>query len=309
MHSNTFAARAGRWSAKNRKKAIWGWLAFVAVAFVVGQAIGTEKPSNQNDYIGQSGKAEKLFDDHFPKQSDENVLVQARAGGHATDPAVHKAVDQVVAGVSGKPGVTEVKSPFANGNGDQISKDGRSVLVKFKLNGDEDRTQKLVDPVETAVDKAKSANPAVFVGQFGDASANKAIDKSFSDDFKKAEQLSLPITLIILVFAFGALVAAGVPLLLGLSAVMATLGHALLPASRTRGKAARCREARGRPHRGRHLGASGARLRLHRHGRDGRHVLRRRPYLHRPRRRRDHGRRRGDDRLGHGRARRPGVAR
>jgi putative drug exporter of the RND superfamily len=229
MHSNTFAARAGRWSAKNRKKAIWGWLAFVAVAFVVGQAIGTEKPSNQNDYIGQSGKAEKLFDDHFPKQSDEQVLVQAKQGGHATDPAVRKAVGDVVAGVAHKPGVTEVKSPFAPGNGDQISKDGRSVLVKFKLNGDEDKTQKLVDPVETAVDKAKSGNPAVFVGQFGDASANKAIDKSFSDDFKKAEQLSLPITLIILVFAFGALVAAGVPLLLGLSAVMATLGLVAIP--------------------------------------------------------------------------------
>jgi uncharacterized membrane protein YdfJ with MMPL/SSD domain len=229
MHSNTFAARAGRWSAKNRKKAIWGWLAFVAVAFVIGQAIGTVKPSNQNDYIGQSGKAEKLFDDHYPKQSDEQVLVQAKEGGHATDPAVRKAVDDVVAGVSHKPGVTEVKSPFANGNGDQISKDGRSVLVKFKINGDEDKTQKLVDPVETAVDKAKSGNPAVFVGQFGDASANKAIDKSFSDDFKKAEQLSLPITLIILVFAFGALVAAGVPLLLGLSAVMATLGLVAIP--------------------------------------------------------------------------------
>jgi uncharacterized membrane protein YdfJ with MMPL/SSD domain len=229
MHSNTFAARAGRWSAKNRKKAIWGWLAFVAVAFVVGQAIGTVKPSNQNDYIGQSGKAEKLFDDHYPKQSDEQVLVQAKQGGHATDPAVRKAVDDVVAGVSHKPGVTEVNSPFANGNGDQISKDGRSVMVKFKINGDEDKTQKLVDPIETAVDKAKSGNRAVFVGQFGDASANKAIDKSFSDDFKKAEQLSLPITLIILVFAFGALVAAGVPLLLGLSAVMATLGLVAIP--------------------------------------------------------------------------------
>jgi RND superfamily putative drug exporter len=229
MHSNTFAARAGRWSAKNRKKAIWGWLAFVAVAFVVGQAVGTEKPSNQNDYIGQSGKAEKLFDDHFPKQSDEQVLVQAKQGGHATDPAVRKAVGDVLAGVAHKPSVTEVKSPFAPGNADQISKDGRSVLVKFKLNGDEDKTQKLVDPVEAAVDKAKSGNPAVFVGQFGDASANKAIDKSFSDDFKKAEQLSLPITLIILVFAFGALVAAGVPLLLGLSAVMATLGLVAIP--------------------------------------------------------------------------------
>jgi RND superfamily putative drug exporter len=62
------------------------------------------------------------------------------------------------------------------------------------------------------------------IEQFGDASANKAISKAFEDDFRKAESLSLPVTLIILVLAFGALVAAGLPLLLGLSAVAITLG-------------------------------------------------------------------------------------
>jgi uncharacterized membrane protein YdfJ with MMPL/SSD domain len=229
MHSNTFAARAGRWSAQHRKKAIWGWLAFVALAFVVGGAIGVKKPANQNDYIGQSGQAEKLFDNHFPKQDDENVIVQAPQGGHATDASVRKAVADVMAGVSGQRGVTEVKSPYEKGNVGQISKDGRSVLVEFKIKGDDDQTSKLVDPVIASVDKAKAANPQVFVGQFGGASADKALSKSFSDDFKKAEFLSLPITLVILVLAFGALVAAGVPLLLGLTAVMATLGLVAIP--------------------------------------------------------------------------------
>jgi uncharacterized membrane protein YdfJ with MMPL/SSD domain len=229
MHSNTFAARAGRWSAKNRKKAIWGWLAFVAVSFVVGNAIGMKSPSSQNDYVGQSGKADRLADDHFRDQSTESVIVQAHKGSSATAPEVRKAVDGVIAGVSTKPGVTEVQSPFAKGNEGQISKDGRSVRVDFKINGDEKRAADLVDPIIASVDKAKASNPQVYVGQFGDASAGKAIDKSFSDDFKKAETLSIPITLIILVVAFGALVAAGVPLLLGLTAVMATLGLVAIP--------------------------------------------------------------------------------
>src|SRR5512133_2882922 len=125
MHSNTFAARAGRWSAKHRKKAIWGWLAFVAVAFVVGNAIGTKKPSNDNDYIGQSGKADRLFDNHFPKHDDEQVLVQAPKGGKASDQAVRAAVSDAVAAVKSKPGVSDVKSPYAKGNEGQISKDGR----------------------------------------------------------------------------------------------------------------------------------------------------------------------------------------
>ena len=59
---------------------------------------------------------------------------------------------------------------------------------------------------------------------FGDASADKAIGKSFDDDFKRAEFTSLPLTLVILVIAFGALVAAGVPLLLAVSGVIATIG-------------------------------------------------------------------------------------
>ncbi len=62
------------------------------------------------------------------------------------------------------------------------------------------------------------------IEQFGDASAGKALSKVFEEDFKKAETLSLPITLIILIVAFGSLVAAGLPLLLALSAVMATIG-------------------------------------------------------------------------------------
>src|SRR3954466_5843735 len=96
VHANTFAARAGRWSAQHRKTAIWGWIAFVVIAFVIGGAVGTQKPDHQ-DYIGQSGQAAKLFDNHFPKKDDEQVLVQAPKGGHATGPAVRKAVAGTVA--------------------------------------------------------------------------------------------------------------------------------------------------------------------------------------------------------------------
>ena len=68
------------------------------------------------------------------------------------------------------------------------------------------------------------ANPDLRVEQIGGASASKAFDKALEDDFKRAETLSLPLTLIILLLAFGALVAAGLPLLLGMTAVGATLG-------------------------------------------------------------------------------------
>ena len=102
-------------------------------------------------------------------------MVQAPKGGKATDAAVRTAVAQTIAAVSGKPGVANVKSPYQKGNEGQVSKDGRSVLVEFDLNGDEAKTDELVEPTITAVDKVKDANPSVFVGQFGGASANKAL--------------------------------------------------------------------------------------------------------------------------------------
>jgi uncharacterized membrane protein YdfJ with MMPL/SSD domain len=228
LHANTFAARAGRWSAQHRKTAIWGWIAFVVVAFVIGSAVGVKKPT---EYIGpgESGRADRLALDHFPKDADESVLIQAPKGGSARDAAVRKAVDDTIAAVSGKPRVADVESPYATGNEHQISKDGRSVLVNFKVRGDEQQTTDAIGPVVAAVADVKAQNPGLFVGEFGAASANKALSKSFEDDFKKAETLSLPITLAILIVAFGALVAAGIPLLLGLSAVMATLGLVALP--------------------------------------------------------------------------------
>ena len=204
--------------------------------------------------------------------------------------------------------VRDVQSPYARSNADdQISKDGRSALVTFEVLGDDDAGRGAHRPgrrgrrprrrPETRTSSsASSATPA----------PTRRSRQSFEDDFKKAETLSLPITLIILVLAFGALVAAGIPLLLGLSAVVGDARprraaqpdrpdgrhdqldhpagrpgrrrrlHALLPAPRARGARQGRLAPRGRRGRRRDLRPRRARLRLHRDGRDGRHVLRRR---------------------------------
>jgi RND superfamily putative drug exporter len=72
-------------------------------------------------------------------------------------------------------------------------------------------------------------NPGFYIAEFGDTSANEALEASFGNDLKRAGLFSLPLTLAILVVAFGALVAAGIPLLLGITAVLATLGLFALP--------------------------------------------------------------------------------
>ena len=70
----------------------------------------------------------------------------------------------------------------------------------------------------------------MFIGSFG-VSADKEVEGAFLDDLKKAGLLSIPVTLIILIVVFGALVAAGIPLLLALTAIIATFGLVALPTS------------------------------------------------------------------------------
>jgi RND superfamily putative drug exporter len=101
--------------------------------------------------------------------------------------------------------------------------------VTFDIRGDSADAENKIDPILAQTAAAQRAHPGLRIEQAGDASADKAISKSFEDDFAKAEKLSIPVTLVILILAFGALVAAGIPVLLALSGVAATLGLVALP--------------------------------------------------------------------------------
>jgi uncharacterized membrane protein YdfJ with MMPL/SSD domain len=224
------AARAGVWSAHHRKKAILGWLALVVLATVVGASVGTNELKVEDSGNGESRTADRAIAAGFPKRASEQVLVQGKGSVKADDPAFAAAVNDTTRRLLGVRYVEEVESPLAGGNQGQLSEDGRSALVTFKLRGDADQVEDRVDAPLAAVAAAQRSHPEIRVEEFGDASAEKQVSRVQEEDFQKAEVLSLPITLLILIVAFGALVAAGLPLLLGLTAVIATLGW-LGPAS------------------------------------------------------------------------------
>jgi uncharacterized membrane protein YdfJ with MMPL/SSD domain len=217
------AARMGRWSAQHRKIAIWGWLGFVLVAFAIGNAVGLRTADDAHLGVGQSGRADLAVDAAFPKSADEMVLVQSPTASADSLP-FRAAVGDAEYRLSQLPYVYAIESPYTPANSDQISADGRSALVRFKIAGDQNTAKDRADATLRAVDAAQAAHPQFTVGEFGDASADNQVSASISDDFKTALVTSLPITLLILLVAFGALVAAGVPLLLGLTAVIATIG-------------------------------------------------------------------------------------
>ena len=222
--SNNIAARMGRWSARHWKTATFGWLAFVVVAFFVGSQIGTKQLTEAEDLTGQSAKAEQILESAgFDQPAAEYVLVQS-SSLKVDDQVFKTAVNDVVARVNATGLVENLRSPYADGNAGQISKDGRSALVQFDVKGDWEDAADKVEPLLDAVGSVQEANPDLVVSEYGLASAGKALDDTVGKDFQRAEILSIPLTLGILIVAFGALLAAFVPLVLALTAFAAALG-------------------------------------------------------------------------------------
>src|SRR5881397_4083931 len=227
QHSN-LAARMGRWSAAHWKTATFGWLALVVVAFAVGSQVGTKQVDPNTAGPGESGRMDRILDAGFKLPADESVLIQSgsvRAGA----PAFDSAVADVVARVSKQAAVQNVRSPLDPRHAGQIAKGRDAALVEFEIRGDKKDAGDKLGPVLKSVKDAQRAHPGFFIGEFGYASAAKETDAAFADDLKSAGVFSIPLTLIILVVAFGALVAAGIPLLLALTAVFATFGLVALP--------------------------------------------------------------------------------
>jgi uncharacterized membrane protein YdfJ with MMPL/SSD domain len=81
-----------------------------------------------------------------------------------------------------------------------------------------------IDPLTGAVASVARAHPDVYVGEAGAVSSSKAINQLFNQQIGQAGERSVPLTLLILVLVFGSLLAAWVPLMLGLQSVVATIG-------------------------------------------------------------------------------------
>ncbi|MBS1863858.1 MAG: MMPL family transporter [Actinobacteria bacterium] len=220
------AGRAGRWSAVHRKTAIWGWILFVVAAIVLGGALGTKTLADSQTGVGESAAADQTLEGAFPEGKTEQVLVQSRAGKEsAHGDHVKEAVAAVESRLGKLPFVINMTGPYRAGGDGQISADGRTALVKFEIpeNG-KIEPKEVVGRALAQVAAVQKQHRGLRVEEVGDASGEKAVSESLEEDFSRAELTSLPVTLLILIVVFGSLLAAGVPLLLALTAVGATIG-------------------------------------------------------------------------------------
>jgi RND superfamily putative drug exporter len=215
------AARMGRWSAQHRKKAIFGWLAFVIVAFAFGNGM-LKVLDKQEAGVGESGHADKAAFEAFPKKADESVLIHSDK--LKADSLEFQAVVKDVTGrLRDTEGVKSIEGPYS-GKANSVSPDGHSALVSYELPGDAKETKQSIDAPVAELERAAADNPEFRIEWYGSASTEKEFNKTLQSDLHKAEFLSLPFTLVILLITFGTIVAAGIPILLALSAVLGTMG-------------------------------------------------------------------------------------
>ena len=154
----------------------------------------------------------RLHDAGLVDPATENIMITAptRAQTASTVAALQREAGRL-------PSVATVAPPVTKAG-------GQTALVVVNLRGDPNDADRHVAPLERTVDAVRNAHPGVTVREFGGGSAGHAIDQAVDNGLHRAELISVPVTLLILVLAFGALVAASVPLLLGLTSVAAAVG-------------------------------------------------------------------------------------
>ncbi len=216
--------RVAGWSTRHRKTAVFGWLFLVAAVFLAGHLLpATNVPAYD---AGQSGQAQQTLQRlGVVTPPQENVLIQSRGTGRpGADPQMRQAVRQVAAALSALPhSARDIRSPLGPGHAGLVAGDGRSALVTFHVPGNARNEDQAVAAAQRAVAGIQARHPGLRIQEAGDASYGQAINSVLARGFRSAEATSVPITLVLLLLVFGALVAAGIPLLLALTSVVTAL--------------------------------------------------------------------------------------
>ena len=219
--------RIAGWSVRHRVAVVIGWLVLVVAAFMAGQKLGV---ANTNAYDpGQAGQAERVLNEPGVQQpASESVLIKARsaAGTFASDPQLRQAAQQVVTALRGLPGAAaDIRSPLTTPG----LTSGNAALVTFNVAGNPGNDDQAVVPALNAVAAVQAKYPGLTVAEAGGASVDRATGAQASQDFRKAEVTSVPVSLGLLLLVFGALIAAGIPLLLAGTCVISAISLLAVP--------------------------------------------------------------------------------
>lgn len=210
-----------RWSARHPWRAITGWFLFVLLCLGAGIAAGSNEATTKDFWVGEAGHAESMATDAgLQRRPTEHILIRSASGPLDTARAAG-AARELTARMRALDEVREVAEPVR-------SRDGTALRVSVVMEGAELDGRKNVVPLLAETAEVAAAHPDLVVEETGSPAISKGVNDQRGDDLALSERLSLPVTLLILLAVFGSVVMAGVPLLLALSSIAATMGLSML---------------------------------------------------------------------------------
>ncbi|KAB8159522.1 MMPL family transporter [Streptomyces sp. 3MP-14] len=157
-------------------------------------------------------------------RDDLNLVLLVHAERGVDDPAAAEAGAALGRRLAAEDGVTEVLSYWEAGNAPNLrSEDGRAALVLAAIEGDETEAGERLAELEPTYE-GEVADGALDIEFGGSAVINQELSELSERDAVRGEMLAFPLLLLVLVAVFGSLLAAALPLVVGLVTILLTLG-------------------------------------------------------------------------------------
>ncbi len=202
-------------------------LASTALAFVVAAVIGSGAPGalvdgGFSDDSSESSRAAALISDEFRTREPNLVLLVTAAHGDVDDPAVAEAGTDVTAELAAEEGVSDVVSYWSLGSAPPLrSTDARSALILAVLDRKGDGGGNRLAAISDRYTRTSGGHVTVAVT--GGAEIFRQVNGQIKRDLTRAELIAFPVTLVLLVLIFGSLVAAALPLAVGMLSIVGSL--------------------------------------------------------------------------------------
>ena len=195
-----------------------GALLCAIVAAFVFPRLGSE---GFDDPGSDSTAAQAIMDRDFDAP-EASLVVALDFDGPADEASASDIGAPLTDTVAEIPGVLRVASYWRTPLSSLRSTDGTGALILVTYDPDSPESPRAItDAVQSAVEEADLGTATAYVG--GGQSVAKAINVQVARDLTRAEAIAIPATLVLLVVVFGSLVAAGMPMLVGVGAIVASL--------------------------------------------------------------------------------------
>ncbi len=237
--ASPWTVRVAMWSARHRWPVIVAWFIATIGLFAVSLAMGGTRAqsavSTDTRAKYEAAKAYDVFNAGGARDPAQSLyLIVSAPSSTVDDPAFAAAVARMVGQLTAVKSVVDgqqvptfetvvdpLKAPPAS---ELVSPDRTTARIVARIKGEGASLEAKVKPIPAVVDQIRAENPGLEIYTLNNTLANKEISEVINSDLDGSLRLTIPLTFIILLVAFGALVAAAVPLVLAICSLLAAFG-------------------------------------------------------------------------------------